>query len=100
MKRSFLFFPASLLLILFIITGAQATPFSLMEDGSGLTPDNIWTRGEVYSLSGGSINLAAGNYDVNYSLGVTVWASVKRHHGWEPGDKIIIKALLNDTVIL
>ena len=99
MKRSLLFFAALLLLIFFIITGAQAIPFNLKEDGSGLTPDNVWTRGEVYSLSGGSIHLAAGNYDVNYSLSGRVWTNVKRHHGWEPEDKIIIKALLNDTVI-
>ena len=96
MKRYLLYFLAVILLNFVALTGAQATPFELKEDGSGLTPDNVWTNGEVYSLLGGSINLAAGDYDLTYSLSGTVWGG---GHGWEPNDKIIIMASLDDALI-
>ena len=99
MKRFILCFLAVFLLNFVTLVGAHATPFELNEDGSGLTPDNVWTNGEVYSLLGGSISLAAGYYDLTYSLSGTVWTNEKGHHGWEHDDKIIIRALLDDTLI-
>jgi hypothetical protein len=96
MKRYLLYFLCVFLLNFVALTGVQATPFELEEDGSGLTPDNVWTNGEVYSLLGGDINLAAGHYDLTYSLSGTVWGG---GHGWEPVDKIIIEASLDDVLI-
>ena len=99
MKKSFLGFLAVFMLMFVTSAIAQATPFELKEDGSGLTPDNVWTNGEVYSLFGGSISLAAGKYNLTYSLSGIVYTNESGHHGWEPKDKIILQALLNDTLI-
>lgn len=96
MTKFLLHFLAFFLISFVVLAGVQATPFELKQDGSGLTPDNVWKDGEVYSLLGGNINLAAGHYDLTYSLGGTVWG---KGHGWEPGDKIIIKASLDDVLI-
>ena len=59
MKRFLLGFLTIILFYFVTLVGVQATPFELKEDGSGLTPDNVWTNGEIYSLLGGSINLTA-----------------------------------------
>ena len=75
MKKSFLCFLTVFLLSFVALAGVEATPFELKEDGSGLTPDNVWTNGEIYSLLGGSIHLAAGHYDLTYSLSGSVWAT-------------------------
>lgn len=99
MKKFILCFLTVFLFYFVTLVGVQATPFELKEDGSGLTPDNVWTNGETYSLLGGSINLAAGHYDLTYSLSGSVWSTYSAAHGWEISDKIIIKASLNDVLI-
>ena len=96
MKKYFLYFVSAFLLNFVALAGVHATPLELKEDGSGLTPDNVWTNGEVYSLLGGDIKLAAGHYNLTYSLSGTVTGG---GHGWEPADKIIIEASLDDVLI-
>ena len=97
MKKFFLFFLVVLFLNFVALVGAQAIPFELEEDGSGLTPDNVWTDGEIYSFLGSGIDLTAGQYDFTFSINGKVWQKGDGD-GWETSDRIIVEVFLNDSL--
>jgi hypothetical protein len=98
MKKFFLCFFAVFLMNSITVVGAKATPIEFNQNSNNLTSNNVWENGEVYSFLGDGIDLAAGQYNLTFSINGKVWQKGDGN-GWETSDKIIVEAFLNDSLL-
>jgi hypothetical protein len=82
-------------MMVFVISGnVQAATLQIANNG------RAFASGEVLTVFSDPLTLAPGEYSLDLKLKALVWQKGGDAHGWEPSDRIIVKAFLNNALFV